>query len=539
MCSKGKKIYKIAVAWFITAVKNILLRLAVSAIEICLISIRFHTFVAEIFNMKIKNSYILLLILFTGSLLRLLFINEIPFTHDEFSALSRLHFNSFSELVANGIIIDGHPAGVQVFLYYWVKIFGWTEIAVKMPFIIMGILSLWLIYKIGKFWYNETIGLVTAAFMATMQFTIMYSQIARPYGSGLFICLAMVYYWSQLVFNAEKKYWLHFALYVLFSALAAYNHHFSLLFAAIVGFTGLFFVRERQLLYYVLSGIAIFVLYIPHLNIFFYQLSVGTGGIEGWLDKPHSDFLFNFLGYLFHYSYLIYAVVIGLIVMGINQSEWSKKHTKLLLVFLAWFILPMVIGYVYSKYIAAVLQASMLIFSFPYLFFILFGHLKNQTPGMNATLVLVIMVLNISVLVLNRQHFYFVTHSPYEQILKEHDLAQKKYAGNVTSLIDSHHEISDYYIKRDNIPTNFSWSDSIGSIYDLGLFLKEQQSKNEYLYFGALTESNPVLVNIIMGYFPELVWQKNYSGGTAYLFSRAQKVPKDSIFLSVQDFEKK
>ena len=69
--------------------------------------------------MKFTNKTILLLILIVASALRIYNIFSIPFSHDEFSALSRLNFNSFSELIAKGVKIDGHPALVQVFLYYW------------------------------------------------------------------------------------------------------------------------------------------------------------------------------------------------------------------------------------------------------------------------------------------------------------------------------------------------------------------------------------------------------------------------------------
>lgn len=67
--------------------------------------------------MKRKNKAVLILILLTGSILRLYRLFQIPFTHDEFSALFRTHFPTFLELIEKGVKVDGHPAGVQVFLY--------------------------------------------------------------------------------------------------------------------------------------------------------------------------------------------------------------------------------------------------------------------------------------------------------------------------------------------------------------------------------------------------------------------------------------
>ncbi|MCA1758857.1 MAG: hypothetical protein LC658_03725, partial [Bacteroidales bacterium] len=59
---------------------------------------------------KITNNNILILILITATILRFFNFNEIPFTHDEFSAIFRTNFKNFAELIEKGVKIDGHPA---------------------------------------------------------------------------------------------------------------------------------------------------------------------------------------------------------------------------------------------------------------------------------------------------------------------------------------------------------------------------------------------------------------------------------------------
>jgi uncharacterized membrane protein len=192
---------------------------------------------------EIINRCILLGIMIVAAVLRFYDYANIPFMHDEFSALFRTQFDSFLELIQKGVKeTDTHPPGIQVFLYYWVKLFGTSEWVVKLPFTLCGLLSVALIYLIAKKWYNETVGLISAAFLASIQYTIMYSQIERPYVSGLFFSLAMVYFWTQLIQNPEKHFYRNSIFYILFSSLCAYNHHFSLLFTAIVGLTGLFLI---------------------------------------------------------------------------------------------------------------------------------------------------------------------------------------------------------------------------------------------------------------------------------------------------------
>ena len=198
--------------------------------------------------MKLANKHILYFILLVATTLRFYNYFHLPFTHDEFSALFRTQFDSFTKLIEYGVkTTDTHPAGVQVFLYYWTKVFGMTEWVVKLPFTLSGIAAVYLIYLIGKEWYNETIGLISAAFLASLQFAIMYSQLARPYTSGLFLCLLMVYYWSLLIRTPAKVFNRNLIFFILSAALCTYNHHFSLLFAAIVGISGLFFIRTAVL----------------------------------------------------------------------------------------------------------------------------------------------------------------------------------------------------------------------------------------------------------------------------------------------------
>ena len=158
---------------------------------------------------KLSNQWILFIILVVSVVLRIFHFSEIPFTHDEFSALFRLDFESFSALIEYGVKIDGHPAGVQVFLFYWGKIFGFTEQTIKFPFIVFGVLSVYFTYLIGKQWFNETVGLLSAAIVSSLQFTVMFSQIARPYISGLFFSLMLVYYLTKLIQKPEKNFLLN------------------------------------------------------------------------------------------------------------------------------------------------------------------------------------------------------------------------------------------------------------------------------------------------------------------------------------------
>ena len=485
---------------------------------------------------KFQNKEAILpgIILLVAIGLRFYHLFEIPFMHDEFSALFRLNFNTFSDLIDKGVKIDGHPAGIQVFLFYWTKLFGTDEWTVKLPFLVSGVLSVWLIYKIALLYFNRTVALVVMAFIASMQYTIMYSQIARPYASGLFFTLLTVYFWSLLVKKPEKNFLINSVLYILASTLCAYNHYFSLLFVAIVGISGLFFISGKYLKWYVLSGFTIFLLFLPHFKIFMYQL--GIGGL-GWLGKPDNNFIIEYLKYLFHFSWQVYLLVTLLFLYGGAIKDYKQVNLKQSGLFLAWFFVPFLIGFFYSKYGHPVLQFSVLIFSFPYLLFLLFGRIRVQKEFINYIIVSVILLVNISTLVINREHYKIFYHSVYEGIVTDAESVSDKTA-KVLEIVDSHPKITDYYCEKHNLDTGFVRYQQFREKVSFQQFLEAKNDQFDMLYLGALSSFDPVLIPIIKQFYPHVEWSNDYFGGSTYLFSKKGAVDKPLTDLDFEEHNK-
>ncbi len=488
---------------------------------------------------ELSNQWILVIILVISVVLRMFNFSEIPFTHDEFSALDRLDFDSFSTLINEGVKIDGHPAGVQVFLFYWSKIFGISEQAIKFPFIIFGVLSVYFTYLIGKRWFNDTVGLLSAATVSTLQYTVMFSQIARPYISGLLFSLMLVYYLTKLIQKPEKNFYLNGSLFVISGALCAYNHHFSLLFAAIVGISGVFFIKRGFLLKYILLGLAVFVLYIPHLNIFFYQLSLG--GVEQWLAKPKPDFIINFISFIFNHSWILMLTILGIALGFIISKKSIRINYKHYLLFFTWFFLPFAIGYFYSVNFSAVLHYSVLIFSFTFILFLIFGHLPNCKPKTNLILVALILVAGVYSLIFERQHYTYFYQSCYIKVLEDYSEINEK-EESVLSIIQSVEHINEYYTKKLKIDKNYVWYADFESMKDLKTFIAMNSSKYDKLYLGSLHNIDPRAIPIILEFYPTMEIENNYFGGATYLFSKSSaktnsKNSNKTSSITILDFE--
>lgn len=484
--------------------------------------------------MKKLQKLLLILIILIACVLRGYHLFEIPFTHDEFSALFRTHFANFGELIEKGVKTDGHPAGIQVFLYYYTKMFGYAEWVVKLPFLIAGVLSVFLVYLLGKKWFSTTTGLICAALMASLQYPVMYSQIARPYISGLLFSLLMVFFWHRVLFEDTKKFFFNLSLYIFFSALCAYNHYFSLLFAIIVGATGLVFIPRQKLAWYIFSGIIIFLLFIPYFHVFMYQF--GLKGVGGWLGKPSNDFLVQYIGYVFHFSWYVIASVILVVSLGIWENTATKGyllHNRFFLISICWFLIPFLIGFLYSKFVDAVLQESCLIFSFPFLLFALFGHLGELSARKNLILVCCILLVNTLSLVFERDHYTLFYNSPYQKIVEQTNVSRKKLGDkNVISIMDSHKKISAYYSDGNWLDTSVVWYNSFKSRKEFIHFLSTQ--KEEYLTYSCISGDDRVATFIIADYFPYLIQQNNYYNGNFYIFSKHKSI-NSKLFLNYKN----
>ncbi len=479
---------------------------------------------------------LIFLIVVVGAILRFYNYNSIPFTHDEFSAIFRTQFSNFHDLITQGVVVDTHPAGVQVFLYYWVKLTGLSEPLVKLPFTVCSLISVYLIYSIGRQWFSSTAGLISAAFLSFLQYPVMYGQIARPYASGLFLVLLLVYFWSRIMLCPEKRYYLNLSGYILASALCAYNHHFTLLFCIMAGITGVFTISKTKRTSFILSWLVIFLLYLPHLSIFFSQLK--QGGIGGWLSKPRPDFIFDYLAYVFQFSWYVTALILLLTALSLI---WRIKRKpidfRLVLVSFLWFFIPLLVGFLYSVFINPVLQYSVLIFSFPFLLLLMFFYADAEKPWQKSILVAVCALAIIPSLVSERKHYKLFYNSPYREIVVEAKHASDSLGRlNCFILIDSHRRFTNYYLDQP-VMKGFH----INCFHDV---LEPPVIRNiidtctaRYFIYGCISNSSWDDYPLIQSKYPYILIHKRINEGDFFVFARDSiKGLDEYYFSSTADF---
>jgi uncharacterized membrane protein len=419
--------------------------------------------------------------LFLGAVLLFAFVLrafnyfDLSFMNDELSALARTKFSSFGELFSQGIIPDGHPPLVQLFLYFWTALFGYGETMVKLPFLIISIVSLYYLYLLTKeLTQSINTALIVTLFFACNQLHLSYSTIARMYITGFFFAVALTYHWFLWLKNPNKK---EYYLMILFAVLCAYNHHFSLLFALIVWGSGFLFITKEQSKKYLSALAIVLVAYLPIIYITFYQLFV-TGGLN-WMQETNSVFVEDFFNYFFHYNTLLILISLAGIVL-----LFLKNKNKYVLMGLMWFVIVMTLGFVYSLMIAPVIQFHLLLFVSPFLVIAIVHPFSYILDG-KKYLILggVICSLSLFSLIIGRGHFQLFPNQPYRTLAKNIK-SIKQGMGKVLVVSDLTLKYLDFYLDEE-----YDYVDTISEINLKNYNYEDIINKYDYIITASSSES--------------------------------------------------
>jgi hypothetical protein len=396
---------------------------------------------------------LVILVVAVAAGLRFYDLFALPLTNDETSALMRLNAKSVSELLGTVVWNDGHPMLVQVFLWYWTKWFGTAVWVVKLPFLLCGLGSVILMIRIGIRLGAAWAGLLAAAMLATLQFPLMYSEIARPYAPGLLLSLWAFYVWLRWLEVCKTEVaginlWAKpLILLSIAGYLGASNHYFNGLILALLFISGLMILPRNRWIRYLWPWLLGAALYMHQIGIFMHHLQVGS---PGWLQVPTWKSLFKHFMYCFGYSlWPIHAWLLGVLLgeliqkrkikwLGFDEilagskvisagadgdgSDLSEKHQKRAINRIIWllYLAPLLMAYLYSVYRAPVFQDSVLLFSFGFgiLGFALWVDRRVLSLRLKAGLVVLTLLVNLYVLLVDRNHRELFNNQSYDAAVK-------------------------------------------------------------------------------------------------------------------------
>jgi len=133
---------------------------------------------------------------------------------------------SLKDLIA-GVSTDNHPPLHFFVLHFWLKLAGQSEFSVRFLSLISGVLSVPLLFKLGRELFGQREGSLAAFLLSISPFHVWFSQEARMYTLAALLGLSSVYIFVLLLrkgaSSARRHVWFS---YVVTSALGLYTHFY-------------------------------------------------------------------------------------------------------------------------------------------------------------------------------------------------------------------------------------------------------------------------------------------------------------------------
>jgi len=238
----------------------------------------------------IRKNYLLVLILIGGAILRLYHLDFQSVWLDEIHTLNDANPSfSISEVYSSIMRADPHPPLYFYVVHILFKIFGYTPIVARLFSVVIGITTIYALYKLGKEFIGKGVGLISALLLSINGYHIYYSQEARPYVLYCFVTIVSFLYLVRYIKLPNRR---NAVLYGIFGGLMLYGHFFSL-FAllsqiALLTLCTITIDKERRkafVLNSAISGLIILVLFLPCVKIFIAAMAIK----DFWIPYPTPD----------------------------------------------------------------------------------------------------------------------------------------------------------------------------------------------------------------------------------------------------------
>lgn len=296
-------------------------------------------------------------------ILRLINLNQSLWL-DEAINVNNVASLNLKSLVLDYSLHDFHPPLYHILLRGWILLFGSSEIAVRIPSIILGVITVYLTYLIGKKLFEEKTALIGATLIATAPLHIYYSQEARMYALAAALASLSVYFFVSILKKDTLGSWLGFIASTTLMLYSDYLPYFLIPIYIIYLAFARKIIGKAILRAFIPAFLIIFIFLIPWFVILPKQIVgglsiaaatpawakvVGQGEIKNLLIVPVKFTI----GRISNDNDLIYAFLfapIGIFVSFLFLVSLFRI-SRLRLFLFYWFFGPITLAYLISSFI--------------------------------------------------------------------------------------------------------------------------------------------------------------------------------------------
>jgi len=359
------------------------------------------------------------------------------------------------------LLNDLHPPLYPLFLYSWITTFGNSEILIRLPSAIAGVLAIVFMYLFSKNIFNKYIATSSTILIALSSAAIVYSQEARNYSFVLLFSTISTLYWLDLLkkiknSQIKKK---EFIIYWFVCVFMSYLHYFG---AAFIFFQLVYLLivslqakkHIKEMLFFILMFACTFL---PWLFTQYSYIKV-VNSEQFWISKPDITSISLLLDFIFNKKLIIFLLIPILISVIKKELFIEIKQTNLrspiiALLYLALF--PVLVIFLISQTVPVFYPRYFIVILSPvYLLIPILISLNSFFIGIKNTIYIFIISLASFLLFLfvpgnnildNNKTFY----QPYKQQWREASkYVMDNYAENTAIFVDRHPFMYSYYFDK-------------------------------------------------------------------------------------------
>ncbi len=282
-----------------------------------------------------------------SALLRIFAINQSLWLDEATTALTTKlsYFDIFTQFTPK----DFHPPLYYFLMKFITSFSGSSEIALRLPSVVAGIATVFVVYLIGKKLFTKQIGIVAALLLSTSPLHIYYSQEARMYSITALLVSLVVYFWIQATTDKNRKWWSLFAMSILLTV------GFDYLAGVIVVPLFILTLRNKSnVRLFLLSLIPLVVSLLLYSPVLISQLTSGLnvqGTANGWWNILGVTNLKNLLlvpvkfliGRISFTNKYLYAAIVSIFFLTVGYLSMKARGIKYSNVLFLWFLWPVIL----------------------------------------------------------------------------------------------------------------------------------------------------------------------------------------------------
>lgn len=285
-----------------------------------------------------------------------------------------------------GAAADIHPLLYYFFLHHWMS-FGQAPVIVRFPSVVFGLLSVCLVFRLGRELFDARVGILAAGLTAISPFHIWYSQEARMYSLLCLSSLLSIYLFVK-VWKEGK--WFHWAAFTIFAALSLYVHNLAFLTLLTLDLFVLLRRRWELLRPLFVSHVVIGFLFLPWLLLLPGQFAKLQQAY--WIPRPGPSelvrtlivFTFNLpvqdwlLPFCLFFSLLLFCLTLYRTLRPYSAPKGTANWADYLALNLSF--MPVLLMFLVSQVKAVYIERAVLVCALVYYVAVAQSVLKGRLP---------------------------------------------------------------------------------------------------------------------------------------------------------------